>query len=118
LSDVLIDRVDWRGVLTPARDQRVQLLAAGRPLATSDALASAATRLGPIVAEMKTRYRCLVVHAGPPHNPLCNALVQASDLTYLVIRLGLTTRRDARHAKRQLERGGASVHGSIVVANG
>jgi Mrp family chromosome partitioning ATPase len=117
LTDVLLDRVDWRGVLTPARDQRVQLLAAGRPLSTSDSLPSAATRLGPIIAEMKTRYRALVVHAGPPQNPLCNALVQASDLIYLVIRLGLTTRRDARNAKRQLERGGASVHGSIVVAH-
>lgn len=118
LTDVLLDRVDWRGVLTPARDQRVQLLAAGRPLSSTDSLGSGATRLGAIIAEMKTRYRCLVIHGGPPTNPLCNAIVQASDLIYLVIRLGLTTRREARAAKRQLERGGSTVHGSIIVANG
>jgi Mrp family chromosome partitioning ATPase len=117
LTDVLLDRVDWRAVLAPARDQRVQLLAAGRPFSASDAIAPAAIRLGPIIAEMKTRYRCLVVHGAAPTNPLCNALVQASDLVYLVVRLGLTTHRAARTAKRQLQRGGAIVHGSIVISN-
>ncbi|MEX2186036.1 MAG: hypothetical protein WD875_04540 [Pirellulales bacterium] len=122
LTDVLLDRVDWRGVLAPARDSRVQLLAAGRPLSAGElsrgeAIASAAARLGPIAAEIKTRYRYLIVHGGSPSNPLAGSLVQASDLVYLVVRLGQTTRRSARHAKRLLQRGGAIVHGSILLAN-
>ncbi len=122
LTDVLFDRVDWRGVLAPARDNRVQLLAAGRPLSAAErsggeSLASAATRLGPMVSEIKTRYRYLIVHAGPSNNPLTGALVQASDLIYLALRLGQTTRSEARAAKRTLQRGGAIVHGSILLAN-
>lgn len=116
LSDVLLDRVDWRGVLATARDERVKLLVAGRPIAKSESLSSATARLGPIVAEMKTRYRCLVVHGGAATNPLASSLVQACDLVYLVVRLGHTTRRAARAAKRLLQRGGAVVHGSILVA--
>jgi Mrp family chromosome partitioning ATPase len=117
LTDVLVDRVDWRGVLSPARDDRVQLLAAGRPLLAADSLASAATRLGPILAEMKTRYRSLVIHGGSATNPLAGALAQAADLVYLVVRLGQTPRKVARAAKRKLERSGAMVHGVVVVAN-
>jgi Mrp family chromosome partitioning ATPase len=117
LSDVLFDGVDWRGVLAPARDNRVRLLTAGRPLARGDSIASATARLGPTASEIKTRYRYLIVHAGPPTNPLTAAWVQAADLIYLVVRLGQTTRRDARAAKRTLQRDGAIVHGSILLAN-
>lgn len=122
LADVLLDRVDWRGVLAPARDGRVQLLSAGRPLSAAecrgnDSLASAATRLGPLAAEIKSRYRYLIVHGGATSNPLCGALVQAADLIYLVVRLGQTTRRQARAARRALQRGGAILHGSILIAN-
>lgn len=116
LSDVLLDRVDWRGVLAAARDERVKLLVAGRPVGKAESLAPATARIGPIIAEMKTRYRCLVVHGGAATNPLAGALVQACDLVYLVVRLGRTTRRAARAAKRSLQRGGAIVHGSILVA--
>jgi Mrp family chromosome partitioning ATPase len=115
-ADVLIDRVDWRSVLASARDERVKHLTAGRPVAATESVAPATARLGPIVAEIKTRYRCLIVHGGVPTNPLTGALVQACDLVYLVVRLGQTTRRAARTAKRTLQRGGALVHGSILLA--
>jgi Mrp family chromosome partitioning ATPase len=115
LSDVLLDRVDWRSVLGAARDDRVKLLVAGRGISSGESLAAATARIGPIVMEMKTRYRCLVLHGGPPTSPLMGSLVQACDLVYLAVRLGATTRRAAKAAKRLLQRGGAVVHGSILV---
>jgi Mrp family chromosome partitioning ATPase len=115
LSDVLIDRVDWRGVLSTARDERVKLLVAGRPVTCADSYAPAIARLGPIITEMKTRYRCLVIHGGAPANPLTSALTQVCDLVYLALRVNQTTRRVAKAAKRTLQRGGALVHGSILI---
>jgi Mrp family chromosome partitioning ATPase len=115
LSDVLIDRVDWRGILSTARDERVKLLVAGRPVTSADSYSPAIARLGPIITEMKTRYRCLIIHGGAPTNPLTSALTQTCDLVYLALRLNRTTRRVAKAAKRTLQRGGALVHGSILI---
>jgi hypothetical protein len=138
VADVLGDRVDWQKAVNPTRDRRVQLIGTGRR-ATLGALTSAnALRLAPLIAEMKTRYRFIVIHGGatvvassagasPGKSPkgavraarqktgvLALTLARAADLTYLVLPLYQTSNRQARAAKRRLEQLGGVVHGTIL----
>ena len=109
LSDVLRGAVDWHDAVEPTAVPRIALLASGEiEVAADSTLRPIAATL---IAEWKSAYQLVLIHAPDACDPSLAPLVAASDGTLLLVKLGQTSRDAAEKASSSLYLAGAQASG-------
>lgn len=114
LIDVLRSKVDWRSAIEPTAVPRIGLLASGFLPAGECASATYGTAAANLIAELKSSYQLVLIHAPDAADPLVPPLVSACDGTLLMLALGQTLRAAAEKASSSLYVAGARLLGCVV----
>jgi Mrp family chromosome partitioning ATPase len=67
-----------------------------------------------LLAELKRKYRFVILETGGASAPLGDLCAQVTDAVYMLVELGMTTREDARKTARRLRQGGACLRGVVL----
>jgi Mrp family chromosome partitioning ATPase len=112
LTDVLEERAELREAVYPLSHEKLDFLPLGG-FALSDAaeIDKAMTRWANAVRQA---WQCVVVDGGVVDSPLATTLTRDCDATYLLLRLGQTTREAAIAAIADLRAAGGRVAGAVV----
>lgn len=116
LADVLAGRVGWQEAVVRIPPGCVQVLAScsKRVIAAPDL----ATRLNAFVADLKRRYRAVIIDGGIASSAEATAWPAVCDAVYLCLELEETSTRGTAEAVSQLRRAGGRVLGCIATRDG
>lgn len=116
LADVLAGRVAWQGAVVRIPPGCVQVLAScsKRVVATDDL----ATRLATLVADLKRRYRMVIVDGGIASSAEATAWPSVCDGVYLCLELEETSTSGTNEAISRLRRAGGRILGCIATRAG
>jgi Mrp family chromosome partitioning ATPase len=109
LFDLLGSGKSQQVTTTPTDFEGLDFLPLGgrKTRATSESLRT-------ILADLKRKYRFVILETGGATAPLGDLFAQVTDAVYLLVELGMTTREDARKAARRLRQGGACLRGVVL----
>jgi Mrp family chromosome partitioning ATPase len=114
LADVLRGDVRAPRAVRPTAVEGVHLLSAGRVNWGDDEFPDVG-QLPEILAQYRSAYPLVLIDAGELAQPEVPRLARYGDGTYLVIRLGVTPRREVNRAIARVKRYGSRVLGCVLV---
>ncbi len=114
LADVLAGKASWNDAVQPTVMRGLSVLPGGTFAASSATPDGSA--LGRLLAELRNHYRLVLVDAASLLYAETAPLAASCDATYLVVRLGSTTRRAVAAAATAIRQCQGRLRGSIVVS--
>jgi Mrp family chromosome partitioning ATPase len=116
LSEVLAGEASWSDAVRPTAVPRLHLLPGG-PVALQEGRAAEPPDLERLLRDLLRHYALLLVGAGSLAHPEAAEVAGACEGTYLVARLGQTTRPAVRQAAQLIQRCHARLLGCVAVGS-
>lgn len=114
LADVLMGTANWRQVVRSTVVPRLSVLP-GVKFSTPGGRPPERLNLRPLLKEVGSEYRLVLIDTASLTHREVAPMARYCDGTYLVVRLGHTTRRAIGEAARVIENCGGRVLGSVVI---
>jgi Mrp family chromosome partitioning ATPase len=112
LGELCLDKAAIASVCQVTATKQVSFMPAGQMQLPNDSAAE--ETLDKALAQLKTKFDCILIDTGGAANDLATALAQASDAAYLVVELGVVETNTAQAALARLRAAGARVLGCIA----
>ena len=113
LQEVVTGRRAIEDVVQSTSVPGLRYIGPGQPLHADGDLQ--ANQLRPLAAELRDRFRMVLVYGGPADGVHALSWSQVCDNTFLMLQLGSVGARAAARSKRAMERAGARIAGCIAV---
>lgn len=118
LADVLAGRATWQQAVVRVPPGRVHVLDSGPSTSLDELLQSPPEVLAALLADLKRRYRVVLIDGGTTDNELLSRWAVACDGAYLMLELSATSPDGATRAVEQLRAAGAQVLGCVLARGG